>query len=173
MASKYNTEQFKADSLLLKKIYRFAGYSKKDLATLLKAVKKGDLAMESVVENAIARIGKIKRIDIVGMDFVDGSDAKKVTVCNQGTIARLNRGAQFSTKNKKGILRVVVIEPMTEEIFYFKIPPEFYVGAAQKRRETAIRIKFSNHGGKPNLVNLKEGADVWNYNVKSFKELCR
>ena len=171
MASKYNTEQFKSDAILLKKIYRFAGYSNNDLPTLLKAVKRGDLAMESVVENAIARVGKLKRIDIVGMDFDDGSDAKKVTVCNQGTIKTPYRGAQFSTKNKKGVLRVVVVEPLTEEVFYFKIPPSFYVGAVQRRRETALRINFNNSGGIPDLGKIKTES-VWDYRVKSFKELC-
>lgn len=171
MASKYNTEQFKSDAILLRKIYRFAGYTKKDLTTLLKAVKRGDLAMESVVENAIARVGKLKRIDITGMDFDDGSDAKKVTVCNQGTVKLPYRGAQFSTKNKKGILRVVVVEPITEEVFYFKIPPSFYIGVEQKRREFAIRINFSNTGGIPDLDRIKTDS-VWDYQVKSFKELC-
>jgi hypothetical protein len=172
MASKYNTEQFKADAILLNKIYRFAGYCKKDLPTLLKAVKHGDLAMESVVENAISKIGKLKRVDIVGMDFDDGSDAKKVTVCNQGTTKAPCRGAQFSTKNKKGILRVVVVDPITEEVFYFKIPPNFYIGSTQKRREVALRINFSNTGGPPNLDKARLKETCWDHRVKSFKQLC-
>jgi hypothetical protein len=172
MASKYNTEQFKSDAILLKKIYKFAGYDNKDLPTLLKAVRRGDLAMESVVENAISKVGKLKRVDVPGMDFDDGSDAKKVTVCNQGTINTPYRGAQFSTKNKKGILRVVVVEPITEEVFYFKIPPSFYIGAIQKRREVALRINFSNTGGPPDLRKAKLEETVWDHQVKSFKKLC-
>ena len=61
MASKYSKDQFKADEILLEKIYRFAGYKKDHLPGLIKAVRQGDLAMESMVENAISRIGKIER----------------------------------------------------------------------------------------------------------------
>lgn len=173
MASKYSKDVFKADEILLNNIYSHAGYTKKDVPTLLKAVRRGDLAMESVVENAISRVGKIKRVDITGMDFEDGSDSKKVTVVNQGTKLKPNRGAGFSTKNKKGILRVVVVEPMTEEVFYFRIPPDFYVGREQKRREVALRIRFSKLGGMPEHTSASTtGKEIWGFRVKSFKELC-
>lgn len=172
MASRYNKDVFKSDEILLNHIYSHAGYTRKDIPTLLKAVRRGDLAMESLVENAIARVGKLKRVDITGMDFNDGSDSKKVTVANQGTKEKINRGAGFSTKNKKGVLRVVVVEPMTEEIFYFRIPPEFYIGKNQKRRETALRINFSNTGGKPTKLSGKTSQEIWSYEVSTFKKLC-
>jgi hypothetical protein len=174
MASKYSKDQFKADEILLEKIYRFAGYKKEHLPGLTKAVRQGDLAMESMVENAISRTGKIERTNTPGMDFVDGSDAKKVTVVNQGTIRDPNRGAGFSSKNKKGILRVVVVDPMVNDVFYFKIPPSFYIGVSQKRRETSLRIRFSKNGGKPQrLIPNSTSAELWSYEVKSFAELCK
>lgn len=173
MASKYSEEQFKADELLLEKIYRFAGYSKTHLPGLLRAVRQGDLALESVVENAISRVGGLERTNAKGMDFTDGSDAKKVTVVNQATRNRPQRGAGFSTKNKRGVLRVVVVDPLANEVFYFRIPPEFYVGAPQKRREQGLRITFSNTGGKPE--KLQPGSvmeQLWGFQVKSFSKLC-
>ena len=173
MASRYNKDAFKADEILLSHIYSHAGYAKKDVPTLLKAVRRGDLAMESLVENAIARVGKLKRVDTPGMDFNDGSDSKKVTVVNQGTREKPIRGAGFSTKNKKGVLRVVVVEPMTKEIFYFRIPPEFYVGRDQKRREKALRIPFSKFGGMPAHTNAsKTSKEIWSYEVSTFRKLC-
>lgn len=173
MASKYSLEQYKADEILLERIYSFAGYKKSHLPALRYAVRQGDLAMESVVENAIARVGKLERIDLPGMDFNDGSDAKKSTVVNQGTYKRLVRGAGFSTKNKKGTLRVVVVDPMVSEVFYFKIPSEFYLNQKQKRRETALRILFDKDGGVPkNLNRHSTGKEIWSYRVKTFKELC-
>lgn len=172
MASKYSTDQFSADEILLEKIYKFAGYKKEHLPGLKKAVKQGDLAMESMVENAISRVGKLKRTNEHGMDFTDGSDAKKVTVVNQGTIKDPNRGAGFSTKNKKGTLRVVVVDPMINEVFYFKIPPSFYIGVKQKRRETALRIRFSKNGGKPTkFTENGTSKEIWSFQVKSFKQL--
>ena len=173
MASKYSKEQFIADKILLEKIYKFAGYKTEHLPALTKAVKQGDLAMESMVENAIARVGKLERTSQTGMDFTDGSDAKKVTVVNQGTIKSPLRGAGFSSKNKKGTLRVVVVDPLVEEVFYFKIPPEFYLGQEQKRREVALRILFSKEGGKPSFKLRSPTAQrMWSFQVKSFKELC-
>lgn len=175
MASKYSTEQFKADEILLKEIYQYAGYKKHHLSALRKAVKQGDLALESMVENAISLTGNLERVDKVGMDFADGSDAKKVTVVNQGTKKDPNRGAGFSTKNKRGMLRVVVIEPMTKEVFYFKIPPEFYVGQEQTRRETGLRIRFSKNGGKPVKFskNAKTSKALWDCCVPTFEDLCK
>lgn len=173
MASKYSTDTFKADEILLRHIYSHAGYTKNELNVLLKAVRRGDLAMESVVENAIARVGKLKRVDLPGMDFSDGSDSKKVTVVNQGTKNKPYRGAGFSTKNKKGVLRVVVVEPLTSEVFYFRIPPEFYVGQKQKRRETALRILFNQEGGKPDFKShSKTSKEIWSYEVSTFTKLC-
>lgn len=174
MASRYSEELFKSDEILLNAIYTFAGYNKNHLPALRKAVLQGDLAMESVVENAIARIGKIDRVNVKGMDFSDGSDAKKVTVANQGTIADPRRGAGFSTKNKKGILRVVVVDPMVSEVFYFKIPPEFYIGLDQARREVALRIPFSKDGGIPKRfpVHASTSKALWSFRVNTFKDLC-
>lgn len=174
MASKYSKEQFIADKILLEKIYKFAGYKKEHLPALTKAVKQGDLAMESMVENAISRIGKLERTNQTGMDFTDGSDAKKVTVVNQGTIKSPLRGAGFSSKNKKGILRVVVVDPLVEEVFYFKIPPEFYLGQEQKRREVGLRILFSKEGGKPDFkLRSPTAQQMWSFQVRTFKDLCK
>jgi hypothetical protein len=174
MASKYSQEQFVADKILLEKIYKFAGYKKEHLPALIKAVKQGDLAMESMVENAISRVGKLERTDQTGMDFTDGSDAKKVTVVNQGTKKSPIRGAGFSSKNKKGVLRVVVVDPLVEKVFYFRIPPEFYLGQEQKRRELGLRILFSRDGGKPNFkLRSTTAQEMWSFEVKNFKELCK
>ena len=168
MTSKYSQEQFIADEILLEKIYKFAGYEKEHLPVLKKAVKQGDIAMESMVENAISRVGKLERTNQTGMDFTDGSDAKKVTVVNQGTKNKPIRGAGFSR-----ILRVVVVDPVVNEVFYFKIPPEFYLGQEQKRREIGLRILFSKTGGKPDF-NLRSPTtkEIWSFQVKSFKDLC-
>lgn len=172
MASKYSLEQYKADEILLEKIYRFAGYGKSHLPGIKRAVRQGDLAMESMVENAISRVGKLERTNLKGMDFADGSDAKKVTVANQGTVKKPTRGAGFSTKNKKGVLRIVAVDPMVKEVYYFKIPPEFYCGVEQRRREQGLRIPFSKNGGKPQKIKENTVMEkLWSFQVQSFKEL--
>lgn len=173
MASKYSKDTFKADEILLNHIYSHAGYTKRDLPVLIKAVRRGDLAMESLVENAIARVGKLKRVNVAGMDYSDGSDSKKVTVVNQGTRLKPIRGANILTKNKKGVLRIVVVDALSKEVFYFRIPPEFYVGQKQKRRETAIRILFAKEGGKPDIRSTSTTSkEIWSYEVPTFTKLC-
>lgn len=172
MASKFSKDLFKSDEILLRHIYKKAGYKESDLPTLLRAVRQGDLAMESVFENAVARVGKIKRVELFGMDHEDGSDCKKVTVVNQGTVKKPYRGAGFSVKNKKGVIRAIVVEPITEEIFYFKFPPEWYLNRNLKKEN--IRINFSNTGGPPDLnrSNSFGSREIWSFRVKTFKELC-
>lgn len=172
MASKFSEDTYRADEILLEQIYKYAGYQESDLDILKKAVKQGDLAMESMVENAIAKVGNLERVDLKGMDFNDGSDAKKVTVVNQGTVRKPNRGAGFSTKNKTGVLRVVCVDTLVKEVFYFKIPPEFYIGAKQKRREKGLRIRFNMNGGMPdNFDRSTTTGELWAFRVQTFEEL--
>lgn len=172
MASKYNPDGYKGDLLIVEHLYTYAGYDEQDLPTLRKAVAQGDLAVESIVENAISKVGNIARVNTKGMDFADGSDAKKVVVCNNGTIAKPNRSADVSTKNKTGILRVVVADALSNELFFFKIPPDFYVGRG--RRSLGLRINFDNSGGHPVLRKVEGPTfDLWFvYRVKTFEALC-
>lgn len=172
MASKYSKAVFEADEILLNHIYKKAGYKDSDLPTLLRAVRQGDLAMEIVFENAVSLVGKIKRVNIDGMDHEDGSDSKKVTVVNQGSIEKPSLGAGFSVENKKGVIRAIVVEPSTKQIYYFKFPPEWYLNRQTKRKN--IRINFSNDGGPPDLKrsNSNTAREIWSFRVKTFKELC-
>jgi hypothetical protein len=172
MASKFSKAAFKADELLLLHLYKKAGYKDSDLKTLLRAVRNGNLAMEAMFETAVARVGQIKRVDLPGMDHEDGSDCKKVTVVNQGTIENPSLGAGFSVENKYGVIRAIVVEPLTKTIYYFKFPPKYYLNRKTKKKN--IRISFSNEGGPPNLNrrNAKTAREIWSYQVKSFKELC-
>lgn len=171
MATKFNPDVYKSDEIILNTIYPYAGYTKKDLPTLLKAVRQGDLAVESILENAIAKCGNLIRCDHDGMDFTDGSDAKKAKVSNQGTIAKRDLAADIITKNKTGILRCLVVDPITETIHFFKVPPEFY-NNGPKSWKTKIRIQFNNDGGKPDVKSGSIGEQIWSYEVFSFEELC-
>lgn len=170
MASIYSEENYRCDEILLRTIYQYAGYTKRDLTTLLKAVRQGDLAMETVLENAIAKTGNLQRCNDKGMDFTDGSDAKKAKVGNQGTLVSPNWAADISSKNKNGILRCMVIDPVTSSVHYFKIPPKYY--KATKARRNKIRINFNNNGGKPQCKIGSVMQEVWSYEVSTFEELC-
>ena len=170
MASIYSEENYQCDEILLRAIYLYAGYSKRDLTTLLRAVRQGDLAIETVLENAIAKTGNLERCNDKGMDFTDGSDAKKAKVGNQGTTELPCMAADISSKNKNGILRCMVVDPATRAIHYFKIPPKYY--KATKARRNKIRINFNNSGGKPKCKPGSVSEEVWSYEVETFEELC-
>jgi hypothetical protein len=170
MASIYSEENYRCDEILLRTIYQYAGYSKRDLTTLLKAVRQGDLAIETVLENALACAGNLERCSTKGMDFTDGSDAKKAKVANQGTATHVHMAADISTKNKNGILRCMVVDPATESVHYFKVTPSFY--KANKSRQNKFRINFNNNGGKPSCKPGSVSEEVWSYEVKTFEELA-
>jgi hypothetical protein len=170
MASKFSKAAFKADELLLMRLYKKAGYKDSDLPTLIRAVRNGNLAMEAMFETAVARVGQMKRVDIPGMDHEDGSDCKKITAVRQGGAY----GAWFSVKNKKGMIRAIVVEPKTEKIYYFKFPPKFYIKKTSHRKKKSIAINFSADGSLSNLEDPRATyqREVWSHQVKSFKELC-
>lgn len=159
---------FKADKILIDFIYKYAGYTQADLPTLQKAVMQGDLAVESIVENAIAITGKLKRTNNDGEDFDDGSDAKKAIAMNQCGFRSYNKSTRISTNNKTGLLRIIVIEPDIEKLFFFKIPYSVYGG------QRLIRIPFDYYGGKPKRFRYDNvvGRSYWDCEVKTFEELC-
>ena len=167
MATKYSITAYKCDKIFVEHLYKYAGYEDQDLPTLLKAVQQGDLAVESILENAIAKVGNLSRTMEDGMDFTDGSDAKKCTAMNQGGHRFYNKGTRISTKNKFGLLRIAVLDPDIEKMFYFKIPFEIYCG------NNLIRIPFCAYGGKPYFrSNNYIGKSYWECQVKTFEELC-
>lgn len=174
MASKFSKESFKADKLLLINLYKKAGYKDSDLPILIRAVKHGHLAMESIFETAVSRIGKLKRVDLPGMDHDDGSDCKKVTAVNQGTKENPVHGAWFSVKNKKGVIRAIVVEPKTKIVYYFKFPPDYYLNKNENCKKKCIRIPFALDGSIPNLdrSNAHSARKIWSYQVPFFKSLC-
>ena len=168
MASRFSISVFMADKILLDFIYPYAGYSDQDLPTLHKAVSQGDLAIESILENAISRVGGHRRTDENGEDFEDGSDAKKTIAMDQSGGRSWDKNTRISTKNKTGLLRIVVIDPDIKELFFFKIPYSIYKG------QKMIRIPFNYLGGKPERFNRNNfvGRSYWECQVNTFEELC-
>lgn len=125
-------------------------------------VKDGVLQIETLVEQAISKRGKLPRQSTEGRDFVDGTDAKKALTqlaIEPGKTTR--RVAQISNiKGKHGALRIAVGETLTRKIYYFKVPKKAYDGL------TCIRIYF-NEDGSPKL----DGK--WFAYQCSFDELCQ
>jgi len=150
-------------------------YTKKETADamklLRKMVKDGVIQVDALVEKAISVIGKVKRSSGKGKDFIDGSDAKKATTSqiieypstyNGLTKNYVRRVARITNlRSKKGWLRCVVAETLTNEIFYFKIPYSYY------KDLTSIAIYF-NEDGSP-----KRNGAIWEWSCNTFTEMSK
>lgn len=174
MASKNTDNSSAGDILLIKELSPYLGYTRAQLKWALEEAKHGGMAVESLLERAISIQGKIKRSNKDGEDFIDGSDAKKVTLSRNSKSDNSLSCHISNLKNKKGILRVAVSDPFRNKVHYFKIPHSLYVG-----RKT-INLSFS-HKSLDGMPNIKEktnsksfSAMVWQYyKCDSFEELCR
>ena len=182
MASKNTENTIAGDILIINELSKHLKYSQVEKQFLIRLAKQGIVAVESLLEQSISKVGRIKRCLKDGQDFEDGSDAKKTTV---GLIS-VDTGARGCTvgnvSSKNGILRIIAAEPMTSEIFYFKIPNHEIIGKIN------IKITFDKEGGVPrkilNKVLSKNFFDeviipktfnerAWvMYRVENFKELC-
>lgn len=182
MAAKTTKNAIEGDLLIIKELAKQLNYSDEELNFTIKNAQHGIIAVESLLEYAISMVGNVQRCNKDGQDFVDGSDAKKATVTINDS-ATGDRAVRIENiANKNGILRVMVAEPMTGEIFYFKIPNH------EIRGKKNIKIAFSKDGGIQSKVQkkflFKEIFDAdfdlksfneraWlKYRVNSFEELC-
>jgi len=152
----------------------YMGWTRNQKQLMLEMVQHGVIAVETLLELAISKVGKIKRSTIDGQDFIDGSDAKKATVYNQNgdKSAKEQRQAWIGNIVKNGVLRIVIADPKKGEMFFFKVPQK--VTKTLNNKRNMMNIPFSPDGGKPS--RLRPNAIpyvIWNEcRVDSFEELC-
>jgi hypothetical protein len=179
MASVLTDNTVDGDILIIQELCKQLRYSKQKTKFFVDAAKHGVIAVETFLEQAIAKVGGLTRTNKNGRDFTDGSDAKKGTVYTHthGLNGQVDRNVTRNVtignlKNKRGILRVVVADPWTQELFYFKVPHSAY---ADKKK---IDLTFSMEG-QPEVIkyrcgNLTLSWKMWNkYRVNTFNELCQ
>lgn len=178
MAAVLSDNTVVGDIIIIKELCKAMRTSKQETRFYLRAAKHGVIAVETLLEMAIAKVGGLTRCNKNGRDFTDGSDAKKgiVYAHTHGKNGYVDRGVTINNlKNKRGILRIVIADPWTEELYYFRVPRSLYVG------KTELNFNFSANGadgiaktrmyvnGKPTI-----SWKLWNnYRVYSFKELCQ
>lgn len=139
-------------------------------------VKNGLLQIETLLELAISKKGKIKIEHVWGRDFEDGSDAKKVT-----SVFRMNhkeKGMWLNSymvrnyKTKTGALRVMAYNRYAKKFDYYVIPNHSF----QHLTGPAIEIVLDSFCGKyTKPTPTGESANChWNaYKVKDFLEMAR
>jgi hypothetical protein len=145
---------------LIGKAYRNAKNAD-PIELLRRMVNDGVIQMDALFEKAISMVGKHTRDSAMGRDFADGSDAKKAITCwgrrpgfTTRRVARITK-----IKNKKGLLRVIVAETITNKVYYFKVPYDAY------KDLVAFTIYF-NEDGTP-----KYNGKSWQYQCKNFTEM--
>jgi len=170
MASKLTDNIVAGDMIIVEELSKHLKYTKTERMFLKRLIKKGAIAVESLLEEAISKVGNVKRSIIDGQDFIDKSDAKKVVVHTHNYLQiKTRRGMIGNIANKNGKLRVMMADAFTGELFYFIIPRKECSG------KTTLELTFNQRGGAPQSFNGKNTLcwRVWNkYRVNSFKELC-
>jgi hypothetical protein len=170
MASKVTKNVVGGDILIIRELAKHLKYSQDERKFMTRLAKKGAIAVETLLEEAISKVGKLQRCIKDGQDFKDKSDAKKAIVHSHNCGKYVTRRGLISNVCKKnGKLRVMIADNFTDELFYFVIPRNECIGRG------TIEIIFNQRGGEPESFKSKESFNwrIWNkYRVKSFKELC-
>jgi|FreactTroBogLake_1042271.scaffolds.fasta_scaffold26124_2 hypothetical protein len=188
MASTNTYNVIDGDIILIKELTKQLKYTPGKTKDLINYAKKGIVAVESLLEEAISVVGGLKRSIENYEDFSDGSDAKKCTVTYNDVITGSRSITIGNVSLKRGCLRVMAADPFTGQVFYFKIPNKEVIGKHN------LKINFSNRGGIPDKIKDKllqsKGVNLWGekikveannfnerawliYRVNTFKELCK
>ena len=130
-------------------------------------VEDNVITTEMLHEKAIVVINpNLKRVAVDGMDFDDGSDAKKATTVKVherkvGKTDARRRAARISSiATKKGTLRCIVAETITNKLYFFAIPHKEYKG----KNKLAI---YFNWDGTP-----KRDGKWFQYECDTYEEMA-
>ena len=132
-----------------------------------KLVEDNVITTEMLHEKAIEMENpSLKRVTMDGMDFDDGSDAKKATTVKVherkiGKSDGRRRAARISSIGKKvGTLRCIVAETKTNKLYFFAIPYDAYKG----KNKLAI---YFNWDGTP-----KRDGKWFQYECDTYQEMA-
>ncbi len=135
----------------------------------------GGICPSNVLEQVISEMNpKLKRSNIKGQDFVDGSDAKFARSRDVQNGAKYKSNyttiSKSALKNKKGILRIFIpfydSRTSITSIFMFRIP---YPHWQDRMIKAGIRFAFSKEGKMTPATQDKWGEFL----VTSLKELAK
>tara|TARA_E500000331_G_scaffold60438_5_gene55010 strand:+ start:25926 stop:26510 length:585 start_codon:yes stop_codon:yes gene_type:complete len=124
----------------------------------------GEIQIETMLENAIEKVGGPKKNSKHGMDFEDGSDAKKCCVRTRNHEKEYGASVK-GIESKVGDLRVLVFERKQEKFYHLLIPYDAYRGMKY------LEIPFNLHG-EPRRVTQRGKSWPWLYEVSSFEEMA-
>jgi hypothetical protein len=162
-------EDFKFFDFLAK--FLWPRYTKDQLKILRKEVKQGNLHIETLLENALAKKskGSYKRIAEWYRDFTDNSDAKKaVSQFRNNDVARdqwTNSFAVTGLSKKTGLIRAVCYSKEQDKFYFFAIPYKAYKGMAR------VDVMLDNSTGYKKPLGIPKGK--WTKcRVETFEQLA-
>lgn len=129
----------------------------------------GVVQIETLLEKAISEVANLKRCSVYGMDFIDGSDAKKCTVRSHGT-GKSQYGAPVrGVHSKAGKLRIMCYERQLDRFYYFVIPNCAF-GHIKSTGNIDIPFELD---GTPRRVPLRmlKYSNWWDYEVADFNAM--
>ncbi len=137
-------------------------------------VSHGILQIESMLEFAISKVSGVTRDSTVGRDFVDGSDAKKVTSnWRNNCVSRGEWTNSYIVTNihqKQGTLRIMAYNRVMNRFDYYAIPYDAY--SHLKSTVDITLDKFTGHYQEPTPTGCKTKTK-WNlYKKSSFVEMA-
>lgn len=134
----------------------------------MQLVQDGVIQIETLFEQAVAKVGGLTKMAVQGMDFTDGSDAKKTSARTSGY------GKNYSANvgqvhTKTGLLRVMCYERKQDQFFYFTFPYESYCHISAKSN---IEIPFNLDGTPKRRFSRPVITNWWDYQVGSFEAMA-
>jgi hypothetical protein len=125
--------------------------------------------VEHLVEVTMAAVGKYSHTNKAHEDFSDGTDSKTSTVNRnekQGQIKNVTTTGGFQ---KRGALRVVIYNAVTETVLYYFIPKRLWLKWVTVGKNGIGSVGYSYNVKKKSIVKF----DKHNLQCKSFLELTR
>ena len=145
-----------------------------DYKSSRKAIKNAHhYNVELLVEETMAAIGKYKYIDAAHHDFSDGSDSKTASIRNSTTgssgVGEICNVISPGGSSKKGALRVVIYNSITQKLMYFFLPKKIWSKLNINIHPTTnIGRLFFTYNKKTSSIRKFVG-----YECKDFIELAK
>lgn len=146
----------------------YPGVCDKTLEVAKTMLADGVIQVETLLELAISKVGNIERRSVEGMDFVDGSDAKKASV-RMSSYDTAYSAPVRKVHSKRGLLRVMIYERKHDAFYYFVFPRESY---QHIKASSNIDIPFQTDGTPRRIPRTRVNTNWWTYEVDSFEEMA-
>ena len=132
-----------------------------------KLASQNCLNSSSLVEDAISFVGNIPRSNRYGEDHIDGTDTKTASVYWRNKKHEKLTWAIRNVFNKYSWLRVVMFNPIHDELAYFLIPMhDWHLEVTSYKTGKSSGITRTYNAQKDSYSGIDK------YRVKSFKEIC-